>query len=135
MIEALKKEKETTFIISVVTFGENSQARLYLPYTKAQDVKWQPLNADGSTPLGDALIIAKNMIEDKNVTPSRSLNDTLSLFLLRIVYNLNEVQAGSCINGTTIGIKGVDNENRAIFADRLRNQQCKFRPYIAEERI
>jgi uncharacterized protein YegL len=79
MIDALKNEKETTYIVAAITFGENGQARTNLPYTKVQDIHWQPLGAHDNTPLGEALIIAKGMIEDKNITPSRSLRPAVVL--------------------------------------------------------
>jgi hypothetical protein len=59
--------------------------------------------------------------------------DTLSSFELRIAYNLDETKAGSVIGITAGGIKGLDKENRALFADRLKNVQQKFMPYREKE--
>jgi uncharacterized protein YegL len=72
MLKTLAEEEkmETEFLVSVITFG--SEVRLHLPYTQASYVSWQRLTAGGSTPMGTALRMAKAMIEDKNVTPSRA---------------------------------------------------------------
>lgn len=74
---AREKMMETEIMVSVITFG--SQIELYLPYTTASKVKWQSLQADGMTPMGAALAMAKAMIEDKDTTPSRAYRPTIVL--------------------------------------------------------
>lgn len=79
MIETFVEEEkmETEIHVSVITFGNN--VNLHLPLTKASQVKWQDLSASGSTPMGVALRMAKDMIEDRQVIPSRAYRPTLVL--------------------------------------------------------
>ncbi|GAM10455.1 putative protein [Geobacter sp. OR-1] len=74
---AHEEKMETEILVSVITFG--SQVELHVPYTKASQVQWQGLKADGMTPMGTALKMAKSMIEDKEVTPSRAYRPTIVL--------------------------------------------------------
>lgn len=74
---ALEEKMETEILVSVITFG--SQVVLHVPYTKASQVQWQGLRADGMTPMGTALKMAKAMIEDKDTTPSRAYRPTIIL--------------------------------------------------------
>ena len=56
--------------------------------------------------------------------------DYLSLFDLRIGFNLDEMSAGSLV-GTPTGIfKGLDNPTKAVFSDLQRNEQVLFRPFV-----
>lgn len=70
MLASFAREEQLghEFLISVITFGE--AVRLYLPPTKASRVEWLPLTASGETPLGDAISMARKLIEDKETTPS-----------------------------------------------------------------
>jgi len=72
MLKAFAEEekKEAEIPVSVIAFG--SSVGVHLPYTKASQVEWQNLRADGRTPMGAALKKAKEMIEDKEITPSRA---------------------------------------------------------------
>jgi uncharacterized protein YegL len=49
------------------------------PLASASDIHWQDLSAGGMTPLGTALQMAKAMIEDKDVVPSRAYRPTVVL--------------------------------------------------------
>lgn len=63
--------RELIIDIAVITFG--SQVKLHTPYTPVvtlQQQGWNQLNAEGMTPMGMALKMAKDMIEDKDTTPS-----------------------------------------------------------------
>jgi len=63
--------KEKIIDIAIITFGESVE--LHTPYTSVVDFKSRGLNpflASGMTPLGMALRMAKDMIEDKETTPS-----------------------------------------------------------------
>ena len=79
MVDAFAQEEkmETEILISVITFG--SQVELHIPFTKASQVQWQMLQSDGMTPMGTALKMAKEMIEDKETTPSRAYRPTIIL--------------------------------------------------------
>ena len=63
--------KEKIIDIAIITFGESVE--LHTPYTSVVDFKSRgltPFLANGMTPLGTALRMAKDMIEDKETTPS-----------------------------------------------------------------
>ena len=63
--------KETIIDVAIITFGENVE--LHTPYTAVADLRKQGISkflANGMTPMGTALKMAKDMIEDKGVTPS-----------------------------------------------------------------
>ena len=72
MVITLTKEETlgTEFLVSMVSFGE--KAELYLSPTAARNVNWTDLVTHGETPLGAALTVAKELIEDKERTPSRA---------------------------------------------------------------
>ncbi|OUS68183.1 tellurite resistance protein TerY [Pseudoalteromonas sp. A601] len=74
---AQEEKMETEILVSVITFG--NQVELQVPYTKASQVQWQGLQANGMTPMGTALNMAKAMIEDKETTPSRAYRPTVVL--------------------------------------------------------
>lgn len=74
---AQEEKMETEILVSVITFG--GQVELHVPYTKASQVHWQGLQANGMTPMGTALKMAKAMIEDKKITPSRAYRPTIVL--------------------------------------------------------
>lgn len=81
MLEAFADEqkREVEILVSVITFGE--QVNLHLPFRPANEAveHWQPLSANGMTPMGVALKMAKAMIEDKQTTPSRAYRPTVVL--------------------------------------------------------
>lgn len=68
---ANEEQLETEIQVSVITFGYNG-VQLALPYTNASKVEMKKLEAQGNTPMGMALRMAKDMIEDKETTPSRA---------------------------------------------------------------
>ena len=72
MLRTLAKyEREATeFLVGIITFGADT--RLILPLSPASDVRFTDLQASGDTPLGKALDIAKQIIEDKGQVPSRA---------------------------------------------------------------
>lgn len=68
---AHEEQLETEIQVAVITFG-NEGVKLALPYTNASKVELVKLEAGGMTPMGTALRMAKDMIEDKEVTPGRA---------------------------------------------------------------
>lgn len=68
---------ETEISVAIITFG--AEVKLHQPLSGAGDVQWQNLQASGNTPLGVALEMAKAMIEDKDVVPSRAYRPTVVL--------------------------------------------------------
>lgn len=68
MLESFKQAQtlETFIKLSVITFG--SSVDLHTELKTVSDIESiSPLSANGSTPLGVALRMAKDMIEDKNI--------------------------------------------------------------------
>jgi uncharacterized protein YegL len=70
MIASFAAEESTKaeFRVAVVTFG--GTAELYLDLTPAREIHWDDMVADGMTPLGGALNIAKSIVEDKERIPA-----------------------------------------------------------------
>lgn len=68
---AHEEQLETEIQVAVITFGYDG-VKLALPYTNASKVEMKKLEAQGNTPMGTALRMAKDMIEDKETTPSRA---------------------------------------------------------------
>ena len=65
------KKQECGFKLAIITFGKNVE--VHTPYTDVKDIKGKlaPFSAEGMTPLGHAIDLAKDMIDDKSVTPGR----------------------------------------------------------------
>lgn len=73
MVDTFVEEqvKETIIDVSIITFG--SEVTLHTPYTSVVELQKNGINkfnANGNTPLGVALTMAKDMIDDKETTPS-----------------------------------------------------------------
>ncbi|CAM4173042.1 vWA domain-containing protein [Aeromonas bestiarum] len=71
------ENSEIEIHVAIITFG--AQVKLHQPLASASTIQWQGLSASGSTPLGVALEMAKAMIEDKEVVPSRAYRPTVVL--------------------------------------------------------
>jgi uncharacterized protein YegL len=80
MLAAFAKEEqiETLIEVCVITFGGDT-ATTFISPTRAAAIEWIPLSAEGLTPLGSALTLAKGMIEDKSITPSNAYRPTIVL--------------------------------------------------------
>ena len=68
---------ETEIHVAIITFG--AEVSLHQALGSASAIAWHDLDASGMTPLGTALKMAKAMIEDKNVVPSRAYRPTVVL--------------------------------------------------------
>ncbi|CAL8479455.1 VWA domain-containing protein [Caballeronia sp. S22] len=68
---------ETEISVAIITFG--SEVKLHQPLASAGDIEWQDLVPGGLTPLGVALQMAKAMLEDRDVVPSRAYRPTVVL--------------------------------------------------------
>lgn len=97
---------ETEVWASIITFG--SEVRLHQPLASANDIHWHALAASGRTPLGVALEMAKAMIEDKGVVPSRAYRPTVVL-----------VSDGQPDNGWEGALREFVNEGRSAKCDRM----------------
>lgn len=68
------KDGEANVKVSIITFGSKVKSLFageMLPAKKAL-ARWNDLDANGMTPMGLALQMAKDMIEDRDIVPSRS---------------------------------------------------------------
>ena len=63
--------------LAVVTFG--GTATLHTPLTPASAVRWTPMQSHGRTPMGAALDIVTDLIEDRERVPSRAYRPTIVL--------------------------------------------------------
>ena len=72
MLRTFTKEESQAneFLVSIVTFG-GTASLAYSP-TPASELAFTDLSADGGTPLGAAIDVAKTLIEDREQTPSRA---------------------------------------------------------------
>lgn len=74
---AAAEKNEIEILVSIITFG--AEVLLHTPYISAKDIEWQDLQVSGATPMGTAFSMAKAMIEDKEITPSRAYRPTIVL--------------------------------------------------------
>lgn len=100
------ENSETETHVAIITFG--TQVKLHQPLTSASAIQWQDLSAAGMTPLGTALQMAKAMIEDKNVVPSRAYRPTLVL-----------VSDGKPDNGWESPLNDFISDGRSAKCDRM----------------
>lgn len=63
--------------VAVVTFG--GAAALHTPLQPAKQLRWSPMRANGRTPLGGALDLVTNLLEDTDQVPSRAYRPTIVL--------------------------------------------------------
>jgi len=63
--------------VAIITFG--AEVKLHQALASASDIKWHDLSASGGTPLGTAFKMAKAMIQDKDIVPSRAYRPTVVL--------------------------------------------------------
>lgn len=64
--------------VGLITFG-GSKAEAKQPLAPACKLAWDDLKASGKTPLGSALSLATNWLEDRSIIPSRAYMPTLVL--------------------------------------------------------
>ena len=78
MIEALRNQESfrAEIHISFITYGKDG-ARLHTPLTPISSIEFEDFESGGMTPLGEALKIAKEMIENKEIIPSNSYRPTV----------------------------------------------------------
>lgn len=77
MLGTLTKQESQAqeYLVSIITFGTSPSGKpvdLALPPTPAAAVSFTDLQSGGVTPLGQALMVAKELVEDKERTPSRA---------------------------------------------------------------
>ncbi|MFO8079041.1 MAG: VWA domain-containing protein [Armatimonadota bacterium] len=64
--------------VCVVTFGGNT-AKLHKPLAPATDTTWEPMTANGRTPMGEAFTLARQMVEDRETISGRDYSPVLVL--------------------------------------------------------
>lgn len=79
MVDSFASEErmETEFLVSIITFGD--RVAQHLAPGVASSVNWTDMEADGCTAMGAAFSLAKRLIEDKDVIPSRAYRPTVVL--------------------------------------------------------
>lgn len=92
--------------VCIITFG--NEARLHTPLMPAKSVSWADMQADGSTPMGAAMVIAADLIDDEHHVPSRAYRPTVIL-----------VSDGIPTDDWKAGLRRLTKEGRAQKADRL----------------
>jgi uncharacterized protein YegL len=68
---------ETEIWVAVITFG--AEVKLHQALASVVNVQWDNISAGGGTPLGVAFQMAKAMVEDVEVVPSRAYRPTVVL--------------------------------------------------------
>jgi uncharacterized protein YegL len=68
---ALEAPDRAEIQVAVITFG-GTGAKVHIPLTPAASTTWIPVKAGGMTPMGAAIEIATQLIEDRQMIPSRS---------------------------------------------------------------
>lgn len=66
----------TEIQLAVITFG-GREPKVHQPLCPAATVRWTPLEAKGHTPLGQAIELARIMIEDPSIVSRRSYMPTI----------------------------------------------------------
>lgn len=79
MLAAFAEEEDgrAEIHVAVITFG--GEASLHVALKPASEVQWTPMRANGRTPLGAALDIVTNLIEDRDKVPARAYRPTIVL--------------------------------------------------------
>jgi uncharacterized protein YegL len=75
---AAEDDRRGEIQVAVIAFG-GTEATLVNDLVPARDFVWTPLEAGGSTPLGSAIDLAREILEDREKIPSRAYRPTLVL--------------------------------------------------------
>lgn len=80
MIGAFAEEDDALADIhlSVIAFGRGG-ASIHKPLRPARETQWEPMTASGRTPMGEAFNVARALVEDREMIPSRAYRPTLVL--------------------------------------------------------
>lgn len=87
MLNTFKKQEkiETTIEVCMITFGATVDFHLTANagenkyFKSASQIEWQDLHASGMTPMGTALKMAKDMLEDREILSSNAYRPTVVL--------------------------------------------------------
>lgn len=75
---ASQDDRRGEIMVAVIAFGGESAHVVQAP-VPARDFRWQAMEADGRTPLGSALAMVRELLEDRDQIPSRAYRPTLIL--------------------------------------------------------
>lgn len=92
--------------LAIITFG--GEARLHTPLQPASSVQWTDMAANGGTPMGQAMSMAADLIEDRERIPARAYRPTVVL-----------VSDGQPTDHWEQGLSRMTKEGRAQKADRM----------------
>lgn|SRR5574344_293353 len=79
MIDEFKNTVAKEICINMCVIAFESQPRIHIPMTSIENIQWRDLIAGGGTNLDTALNLAKSLIEDKNIVPSRAYKPAVIL--------------------------------------------------------
>ena len=92
--------------VAIITFG--GEARIHTPLQPANRVKWTNMTAKGGTPMGQAMIMAADLIEDRDQIPGRAYRPTVVL-----------ISDGAPTDSLKVGLDRISKQGRAQKADRM----------------
>ena len=95
--------------VAVVTFGGTAQ--LHTPLAPASTVTWRQMAADGGTPMGAAMKIAAELIEDQQQIPSRAYRPAVLL--------ISDGHPTDSKDQWEVGFDSLVRQGRAQKADRM----------------
>lgn len=91
---------------AVITFG--GEADVHIPLSPASTIEWSDMTASGGTPMGQAMELAAQLINDKEAIPSRAYRPTVIL-----------VSDGQPTDQWEQGLRQLCEEGRPSKADRM----------------
>jgi uncharacterized protein YegL len=103
---AAEEDARAEIQVCIITFG--GEVRVHTPLKTARAIQWADMGAGGDTPLGAAMVIAANLIDDEKQVPSRAYRPTVLL-----------VSDGIPTDDWQAGLRRLTQEGRAQKADRL----------------
>ncbi|RKH69398.1 vWA domain-containing protein [Corallococcus aberystwythensis] len=92
--------------VAVITFG--GEARVHTSLQPASAVKWSDLVAEGGTPMGQAMTLAADLVDDREKLPVRAYRPTIVL-----------ISDGQPTDSWQAGLERVTRQGRAQKADRM----------------
>jgi uncharacterized protein YegL len=92
--------------VAILTFG--GDARLHTSLQPASAVKWSDMVADGGTPMGQAMTLAADLVDDKDKIPGRAYRPTVVL-----------ISDGQPTDSWQTGLDRMTKHGRAQKADRM----------------
>jgi uncharacterized protein YegL len=71
MLNSFRELGELSTVIAVISFGSQVRSHYEPPYMNSSEIQWTDLTISGSTPMGEALKMAKAMVDDKETTKGK----------------------------------------------------------------